>query len=294
MRCCIITSSNFGMACLKSLAQDRDSLKLIIGLLPSRFDSDFANVAGMADEYQVPYIATRNLNESSLLCTLREYKLDVIYVLGWPLLLGSELLVLPRLGVVGYHPSLLPRNRGRHPLIWAIYLGLKETGSTFFSMVADADAGPIITQERIRIDDAEDATSLYEKVTKIGVNQFKEIWRNPSDAIANACEQVGESNTWRKRSRLDGLIDWRMSASDICRLFRSLVWPYPGAEFRLKKNLVPISNIRICDDKYVADNHEPGKILEGALDKALVKVGDGAVYLQTQKSIDFSQLEYLD
>jgi len=36
------------------------------------------------------------------------------------------------LGVVGFHPAALPANRGRHPLIWALFLGLKKTASTFF------------------------------------------------------------------------------------------------------------------------------------------------------------------
>ena len=34
---------------------------------------------------------------------------------------------MPALGVIGYHPAELPKNRGRHPLIWALVLGLKKT-----------------------------------------------------------------------------------------------------------------------------------------------------------------------
>ena len=36
------------------------------------------------------------------------------------------------MGVLGFHPSELPKNRGRHPLIWALALGLKKSASTFF------------------------------------------------------------------------------------------------------------------------------------------------------------------
>lgn len=36
------------------------------------------------------------------------------------------------MGVLGYHPAKLPQNRGRHPLIWALALGLKKSASTFF------------------------------------------------------------------------------------------------------------------------------------------------------------------
>ena len=30
------------------------------------------------------------------------------------------------MGVLGYHPTKLPKNRGRHPLIWALALESKE------------------------------------------------------------------------------------------------------------------------------------------------------------------------
>ncbi len=35
------------------------------------------------------------------------------------------------MGVIGCHDTMLPQNRGRHPIIWALALGLKETGQTF-------------------------------------------------------------------------------------------------------------------------------------------------------------------
>ena len=37
------------------------------------------------------------------------------------------------MGVVGFHPALLPNNRGRHPLIWAKALGLDK--SEEFSLI---------------------------------------------------------------------------------------------------------------------------------------------------------------
>ena len=46
--------------------------------------------------------------------------------------LEKSILKISKIGVLGYHPSFLPFNKGRHPLIWAKVLGLKKTGSTFF------------------------------------------------------------------------------------------------------------------------------------------------------------------
>ena len=62
-----------------------------------------------------------------------EFSLDVCYSrkLSSSNLIKKELLNLTPLGVIGFHPSLLPQNKGRHPLIWAKALGLKKSGTTF-------------------------------------------------------------------------------------------------------------------------------------------------------------------
>lgn len=51
-----------------------------------------------------------------------------------------------RYGAVGYHPSLLPRHRGRDAIRWAIHMGDRVTGGTVYRMTDRADAGPILLQ----------------------------------------------------------------------------------------------------------------------------------------------------
>ena len=67
-------------------------------------------------------------------------------------MIKKKLLSLPRLGVIGFHPASIPQNRGRHPIIWSLVLGLKNISSTFFFMNTKADAGNIITQKGIIIE----------------------------------------------------------------------------------------------------------------------------------------------
>ena len=67
---------------------------------------------------------------------------DIIFCFGWSNLLKKDILTLAPMGVLGFHPSKLPQNRGRHPLIWALALGLKKSASTFFFM----DEGLIVVK----------------------------------------------------------------------------------------------------------------------------------------------------
>ena len=55
------------------------------------------------------------------------------------------------MGVVGYHPAKLPQNRGRHPIIWSLALGLKHSASTFFFIQNGVDNGDIISQHPFEI-----------------------------------------------------------------------------------------------------------------------------------------------
>jgi methionyl-tRNA formyltransferase len=73
-------------------------------------------------------------------------------------------LALQLLGVVGLHPAALPANTRRHPLIWALVLGLQDTAWTFFFMDAEADSGNILSQRNIPIDDDDYARILYNKI----------------------------------------------------------------------------------------------------------------------------------
>ncbi len=100
---------------------------------------------------------------------------DVVFCFGWSRLLRLPLLRVAPLGVVGFHPADLPANRGRHPLIWALALGLRQTAATFFFMDESADSGDILIQRRFPIESTDDAGTLYEKMTRCALEQINEF-----------------------------------------------------------------------------------------------------------------------
>lgn len=55
---------------------------------------------------------------------------------------------------------------------------------------------------------------------------------------------------WRKRSRADGLIDWRMHAESIYNFIRALAHPYPGAEFIYKGQSIPVWQSETRNENY--------------------------------------------
>lgn len=61
--------------------------------------------------------------------------------------IGKKTRYIPRLGWLGYHPSLLPRHRGRSSIEWAIRMNEPITGGTVFWLNAGIDRGDIAYQD---------------------------------------------------------------------------------------------------------------------------------------------------
>lgn len=246
----------------------------------SAVNSDFVNLAEVCKVKGIPYFYEDPKNRGDSKKFLEQFSPDVIYCIGWSYLLDQGMLNLARKGVVGFHPAKLPSNRGRHPIIWALVLGLEETASTFFIMDKGADSGPILSQKSIPISGEDTAATLYEKIIDVAQKQIVDFTLE----LANSSEVLlpqdsSKATYWRKRTRKDGLIDWRMGAESIKNLIRALSPPYPCAEFLYGEQFIRVDSSKIDRNTY-PKNIEPGRVLAGANEKLLVKcAGHEAVWV---------------
>lgn len=242
----------------------------------SSFNSDYADLAPLCLQHGIPYRQGDNINTEESLEWIRSFTPDIIFCFGWSSLLKKPLLDLAPMGVVGYHPAALPHNRGRHPIIWALALGLTQSASTFFFMTEEADAGDIISQEFFDIDYTDDASSLYKKISCLALRQMEMFVPALQKGLYDRLPQhTIPSNTWRKRGERDGLIDFRMSTRAIYNLVRALTKPYVGAHIVYQGQ--PVSIWKVEEHTDLRHNLEPGKILSVDETGITVKTYDGAV-----------------
>ena len=165
----------------------------------SSFNADHCDLSKICQKHNISWAYMPNINSEEAIRWLADKNPDVIFCFGWSKLLGKRLLNLAPLGVIGFHPAALPANRGRHPLIWALVLGLRETASTFFFMAEGADTGDILSQRKIEISDEDDAAMLYEKVTTCALEQIKTFVQQLNSGSAPRMVQASrQANTWRK------------------------------------------------------------------------------------------------
>lgn len=61
--------------------------------------------------------------------------------------IGRDSRAATRLGGIGYHPSLLPRHRGRDSVRWTCHMGDPITGGSVYWLTDSVDGGPIANQD---------------------------------------------------------------------------------------------------------------------------------------------------
>lgn len=93
---------------------------------------------------------------------IRAFSPDYIFVFGWSQIIGKHILDIAP--VLGTHPTLLPRGRGRHALGHVLNRKLPFSGLTFFWIDEGVDTGDIFFQKHYKVSSQDDLRSLYEKM----------------------------------------------------------------------------------------------------------------------------------
>jgi methionyl-tRNA formyltransferase len=284
MKVVFIGCVNFSYRALEKIVSFKDSR--IVGIITrkeSSINADFCSLEPIATSEGIPCFFATDNSQNDMAEWIKGLHPEIIYCFGWSYLLRQEILSIPPSGTIGFHPAALPRNRGRHPIIWALALGLTSTASTFFFMDEGADSGDILSQRPVVILASDDAGTLYEKLTRVALEQIEEFTPQLSSRqFPRIPQDHSQANYWRKRREKDGEIDWRMSAVSIHNLVRALTRPYPGAHCKFEGNKIKIWRTELIYQHY-PPNIEPGKVLNSEGNTILIKCGEGALRLVDQE-----------
>lgn len=279
MKILVIGTVVFTKEMLKKLIVDQLNIVGVVTTRNNNINTDYADLEPICKKHNIPCFHTQNINAEHAVKWIRDSQPDVIFCLGWSQLIGTDILMIPPKGVIGFHPAALPKNRGRHPIIWALVLGLHETASTFFLLDKNADTGDIVSQVNIAIEEKDDAQTLYQKIIEAaGLQLLKVVKELKFGRLKKEPQNKEIGNNWRKRNYSDGIIDWRMSARSINNLVRGLTHPYVGAEFQFKKESFKLWKARVVEMDNIV-NLEPGKVIAKGTLGYIVRCGEGCIEL---------------
>lgn len=276
MRIAFIGTVEFSKKALKKLIELDANIVGVCTKKKSNFNSDFVDLKPLCKKNNIPVNLVKDINSKENYNWIKSLNPDIIFCFGWSSLIKKKILNLPSMGVLGFHPTKLPENRGRHPIIWSLALGLKKSASTFFFMDEGADSGKILSQKNFEILDSDDAQSLYDKFVNIALLQIENFLPHLKKKTYQTIKQNHKiSNSWRKRVKIDGKIDFRMTSQAIYNLVRALTKPYVGAHINYKDREIIVWKVKIVKNNQ--GNIECGKILNINRGKILVKTYDGAI-----------------
>lgn len=118
--------------------------------------------------------------------------------------IGRRTRYATRFGWVGYHPSLLPRHRGRNAVEWAIRMRDPITGGTVFWLNAGIDRGDIAAQSWCFIDPKlynmhaqKAASELWRsELMPMGVELLGRVLRDVMAGVITKTPQDNRFSTW--------------------------------------------------------------------------------------------------
>ena len=274
----VIGSVDFSKHILNHLIEQNAHVAGVIAKKTPGINADFTDLSIIANEHSISCIKTDDINASEVSDFIKKICPDYLLCVGWSQLIKQHILDLAKIENIGYHPTELPQNKGRHPVIWALALGLEKTGSSFFFIREHADAGPLLSQSVVRIHYEDDANTLLNKLKVSACAQLTAILAKINEGTLQAIEQNhSEGNTWRKRYADDGRIDFRMSSNAIYNLTRALTKPYIGAHIEIDGNQHKVW--RVEEKNASRENEEPGKVLQIDGEKLWVKTSNGSVLI---------------
>lgn len=187
-------------------------------------------------------------------------------------IIPQRVLEFPPQQTIQYHPSLLPKHRGRSAINHALLQGDTETGLTIFWVDEGIDTGPILLQKSFPVGENDTVNSLYrDHLFPLGVDALAEavdlVARGEAPRIEQDESQATYEGPWEKDI---ARLDWSQPAATVHNFIRGSD-RQPGAWTTLAGAAVKLYGSQRAD----ADAGPPGSVAAVDEGGVTIRCGDG-------------------
>ena len=190
----------------------------------------------------------------------KSIKPEMVVVVAYGKIIPKRFLNIPKFGFINVHASLLPKWRGAAPMQRSIMNLDSETGITIMKIVEELDAGPIIHQDKIKINESVDTLSLSKLLSQLGAKSLIKAMNKIFSGDISFQEQNHKAATYAKKiSKEEARINWNNTAKTILAKINGLN-PNPGAWFKYKND-----RYKVWKAKIVNSSGNPGKTVDEML-----------------------------
>ncbi len=271
-------SSGFSVPSLKSISSYNPYVVTKKGKPKGRgYMLDDNEVKKAALAMNLPLVEIESFKNEALL-DIEKIKPELFVVASFGLIFPQWALDLPSTGAINVHPSLLPKYRGPSPIQWAILNGEQKTGITIIKIIRKMDAGDIIYQEEVSIDENDNVVTLSKKLAERSSEiLFKIVDSINTQGMMEGIKQKDEEATYTPIITKEmGKIDWSKTTVEIVRQIKAFtLWPTAYAFLDDTSLKIFDGEIDILKKKGI-----PGMVMEKNRDGIVVATVDGSLLVK--------------
>ena len=232
-------------------------------------------VKRLAEEHNIVVIQLNKIKEEYQ--EILDLDPDLIVTCAYGQILPKELLDYPRLGCINVHASLLPKLRGGAPIHRAIIEGYSKSGVTIMYMAPGMDDGDIISMKEVEITDIDTASTLHDKLSKLGSELLIETLPSIIEGTNERIKQNESEVTFAPIIKpVDEKIDFSKTSREVYNQIRGLN-SFPGAYFILDGKRFKVWESIIVDEYF--PNKLDGEIVKIYKEGIGVKTHNGVIVL---------------
>ncbi|WP_404450024.1 methionyl-tRNA formyltransferase [Sutcliffiella horikoshii] len=224
-----------------------------------------------AEKHQIPVYQPEKIKDAAEYEKITSLEPDLIVTAAFGQILPKPLLDAPKYGCINVHASLLPKLRGGAPIHYSIIQGHEKTGVTIMYMVEKLDAGDMLTQVEVKIEERDHVGTLHDKLSIAGSKLLSETLPRLFDEQLQATAQNHEEATFASNiKREQEKIDWAKDGEQIYNHIRGL-HPWPVAYTTMDGQVM---KVWWGEKTQTANGAVPGTIIGLEDDGFIVKTGN--------------------
>jgi len=221
-----------------------------------------------------------DINSSDSLKLFKSLNPDLFVIIAYGQKFSEAVLNIPRIMPINAHASILPEYRGAAPINWAVINGERETGNTIMKVVLRMDAGPMLLQSKVRIEDSDDAFSLEEKLARdAGELLLKAVQAIEFNNFGFVEQDESQVSFAPKLSKKIIKINWNEPAVRIHNLVRGCV-SWSAAFTKYKDKILKIYKTELEKTGDFNPGNVPGEILAVKESGITLSAGKGVLSLK--------------
>lgn len=246
----------------------------------------------VAESHDIEYRGYQRINSEELIDWMKHKEPEIIFAVGFSQLLKAEWLNIAPKGCVGFHPTKLPKGRGRAPIAWLL-LEKTNGAASFFQIGEGVDDGPILSQEPFEVLDDDDAETLVPKVHR-AISKALDRWLPELKAGRFSPKKQNHdlATEYGKRDPADGQINWSDPAIKVDRLIKASCRPHPGAFTSIEGSIIKIWKSKVLETLSIQG--VIGRVLKVDESGVFIQCGDGSILIEEYSSKDNIRLKVGD